>query len=213
MVNSKSQLAIGLSKLKVFPSPKPKLEQYPTDSEVAAEMLWNAHMLGDIEGKTVADLGCGTGTLGIGALLLGADKVFFIDKDKDALAVLKDNLESLGIDKDRVDMINSDISDFSTSVDLVIQNPPFGTRDEHADKAFLEKATDIAGIIYSFHKTSTARFVKAFTKDKNLAITHRFDFDFPLKQTMEHHKRKIHRIKVTCFRLQKETNSVSKTTK
>lgn len=49
MVASKAQLAVYLSKLKVFDAPKIKEEQYATDSEVAAGMLWNAYMNRDIE--------------------------------------------------------------------------------------------------------------------------------------------------------------------
>ena len=91
MSASKSSLAVALSKLKLFSKPDVKLEQYPTDSEIAAEILWNAHMRGDLDNKIVADLGCGTGILGIGALLLGAKKVFFVDIDKNALEILKQN--------------------------------------------------------------------------------------------------------------------------
>ena len=75
-INSKSSLAIILSKLKLFSKPQLNLEQYPTDSEIAAEVLWNAHMNDDLDNKVVADLGCGTGILGIGALLLHSKKGF-----------------------------------------------------------------------------------------------------------------------------------------
>jgi putative methylase len=202
MKQSKSGLAIALSRLKTFTIPDPKLEQYPTDSEIAAEVLWSAYMNDDIKGKSIADLGCGTGILGIGALLLGASEVYFIDSDPDALAVLKENLESVRID-DGFHILESDIRDFSTDVDVVIQNPPFGTRDTHADRAFLQKAFSLASTVYSFHKTSTAGFVEAFAKDNNASITARFNLQFPLKQSLPQHKRKIHRIEVTCFRLQK----------
>lgn len=201
-MNSKAQLAIALSKLKVFESPKQSMEQYPTDSEVAATVLWNAHMKGDIEGKTVADLGAGTGILGIGALLLGAEKVFFVEKDESATKILEKNLESLDIEDD-FEIWNSDIDEFFANVDIAIQNPPFGTREKHIDKQFLEKAKVIADIIYSFHKTSTKDFVAAFANTNNLNITESWDFAFPLKQTMEQHKSKIKRIEVTCFRLEK----------
>ena len=66
-IASKGALAVILSKLKVFTAPKVRVEQYPTDAEIAAEVLWQAHMKGDI-GKVSADLGCGTGILGIGLL-------------------------------------------------------------------------------------------------------------------------------------------------
>ena len=77
---TKKQLAILLSKLQVFESPRAELEQYPLDGESASIILWTACQNKDIENKIMADLGCGTGILGLGALLLGAKKVYFIDK-------------------------------------------------------------------------------------------------------------------------------------
>ena len=85
---SKSSLAIELSKLKVFNQANVSLEQYPTDSEIAATILWQAKMNNDIEDKIIADLGAGTGILGIGALLLGADYVYFVEKDEKAIEIL-----------------------------------------------------------------------------------------------------------------------------
>jgi putative methylase len=220
MINSKSSLAIALSRLKTFASPRPRLEQYPTDSEIAAEVLWHAYMLGDIDEKTIADLGCGTGVLGIGALLLGAKKVFFIDTDDEALAVLQQNLEQAGLigtpgSKSRRssgntgthEIINSDISLFDREVDVVLQNPPFGTRETHIDREFLKKAVSVAQVIYSFHKTSTRRFVESFAEDNGVSISASWDFSFPLKQTMPQHKRRIHRIDVTCFRMEKSRSA------
>ena len=52
MIISKSKLAILLSKLRVFEAPKLKSEQYTTDSEIAADVLWQAYYLKDIENKT-----------------------------------------------------------------------------------------------------------------------------------------------------------------
>ena len=89
MVISKSGLAITLSKLKLFEKPNVKLEQYPTESEFAAEMLWFAFMKNEIPGKVIVDLGCGTGILGIGALIIGAEKVIFVDIDEKIIDVAK----------------------------------------------------------------------------------------------------------------------------
>jgi putative methylase len=202
MRNSKSGLAVELSKLDVFPSPDLKLEQYPTDSEIAADVLWHAYMRGEIEGKKIADLGCGTGILGIGALLLGAKQVFFVDKDTAALAVLGSNLNKVGAKKG-FKAINADIEGFDEEVDVVIQNPPFGTKEEHIDRFFLGKAFSLADVVYSFHKTSTKGFVEKFADDSGFRIAERLDFQFPLKNTMKHHKKKIQRIGVSCFRLEK----------
>ena len=67
-----------MSKLKAFIHPKVKQEQYTTDSEPAAEVLHSAYMNHDIKNKIIADLGCGTGILGIGCLLLEAGFVYFL---------------------------------------------------------------------------------------------------------------------------------------
>jgi ribosomal protein L11 methyltransferase len=50
-----------------------------------------------LEGKAVIDFGCGSGILGIAALLLGADKVWAIDNDPQALLASRDNAQRNGI--------------------------------------------------------------------------------------------------------------------
>ena len=202
MINSKSNLAIALSKLKVFAKPDARLEQYPTDSEVAAETLWSAYMSGDIDGKIIADLGCGTGILGIGAMMLGAKHVTFVDKDYDALLTLKNNLKSLAMKKG-FKIINKGIDEFNNDVDVVIENPPFGTREKHIDAEFLEVAMQHGKVVYSFHKTSTADFVIKLASDNNFSLTGRWNFAFPLKQTQKFHEKRIQRIEVSCFRFEK----------
>lgn len=62
-----------LEDMKTFENPKVELEQYTTSSYIAASILHTAQSVyGDIKDKTVADLGCGTGILSIGAVVLGA---------------------------------------------------------------------------------------------------------------------------------------------
>jgi ribosomal protein L11 methyltransferase len=46
-----------------------------------------------LKGKTVIDFGCGSGILGIAALLLGAEKVWAIDNDPQALLASRDNAQ------------------------------------------------------------------------------------------------------------------------
>src|SRR3989344_5070308 len=92
---SKSGLAIVLSRLEGFSEPKVRQEQYMMDSEIGAAVLWNAYLLGDTEGKVIADLGCGTGILGAGVLLLGAKQVFFVDSDKKSLLIAKNNVSKV----------------------------------------------------------------------------------------------------------------------
>jgi len=208
MINSKSNLAVLLSKLRLFEAPKLKAEQYTTDSEIAAAVLWQAYYLRDIENKTIADLGSGTGILGLGALLLGAKKVFFVENDKDSIKIAKENLAFIekGTNaklSEKAIFLNRDINNFNEKVDTVIQNPPFGTKQRHADKIFLEKAFSLADVIYSFHKLETEVFVNKISGDYGFGITSLWKFDFPIKATYSFHKKRIQRIKVGCWRMNK----------
>lgn len=215
-MGSKSQLAVFLSKLKDFVSPKAKEEQYMTDSEVAADMLWDAYMLRDMNSKVIADFGCGTGILGIGSLILGAKYVYFIDKDPDVFKVLRENLGVLreyGIKSERYKLINKDVKDLKSKdicnkiniIDIIIENPPFGTKIEHADKIFLEKAFEMnIKVIYSMHKTKSESFIKAICKDHDYKISCIKNYDYPLKSSMKFHKKRINKIKVSYYRLIKE---------
>lgn len=206
---TKPRLAIILSRLGVFESPDEELEQYPTDSEIAGEVLWNAFMLGDIEGKRVSDLGCGGGVLGLGCLLLGAREALFLDRDKKALTLAKNNFSKLKSEKllsvqSKARFIEGPVEDFSEAADVIIMNPPFGTRRRHHDRIFLEKAMESAHLIYSFHKSETLPYLRGFCQEKGHMITHEWNFRFPLKATMIHHRRKIHHIDVCCIRLKKQ---------
>src|SRR5210317_1055230 len=121
-VRSKSQLAMIISRLKGFEKAKTGLEQYPTDSEIAAEIVWFAFYRREIEGKVIADLGCGTGILGLSTLLMGAKKVYFVDIDEDALAIAKENVAFLEnkFDIKLVDkcvFLVKDVTDFDKKVD------------------------------------------------------------------------------------------------
>ena len=207
---SKSGLAILLSKLRVFDEPKVKAEQYPMDSEIGASALWNAYQLRDIEGKVIADLGCGPGMLGIGALLLGAKQALFVDFDEKALETAKNNLSKLkseGYKLGKADFVCKDIEKLEgAKAEVVIQNPPFGTKIKHIDAVFLKKALEMASIVYSFHKSETKGFLERFSAQNNAEITHFFDFRFPIKASFEFHRRKIRRVNVTCFRFVKNTS-------
>ena len=209
-ISSKSRLAVVLSKLEGFYEPKVRQEQYLMDSEIGASTLWNAYLIGDIEGKVIADLGCGTGVLGIGALLLGAKRTFFVDSDEKALEMAENNVlkvKSEGYRLGSAEFICKDIGKLeikdSVKVEVLLQNPPFGTKVRHNDILFLEKALETSPVVYSFHKSETKRFLERFSAKKNAKITHVWDFKFPLKATFIFHRRQIHRINVSCFRFER----------
>jgi putative methylase len=205
-IGSKKALEVMLSRLRGFKEAKVSEEQYTTPSAIAAEVLWKAFFNGDIEGKAVIDLGAGTGILGLGSLLLGAKKVFLVDKDKESIAVLEENLKvvrDLGKDLGEAFIVEKDAVEFGEKADTVIMNPPFGTKSKHADKEFLLKAFELADSIYSFHKTATEEYIVGLSERKGFRLAERFDFSFMLRNTMKHHRKKKEYIAVSCFALKR----------
>jgi len=140
-----------LSRLEPHPSPKANLEQYTVSEAVAATLLYlAAYTNGDVIGKTVLDLGCGTGRLALAASYLGAQCVVGVDIDKIAIKVASENSEKAGL-KTSVQWVISDINAIRGSFDTVLQNPPFGVQKRAADRKFLEKALGVGNVVYSLH--------------------------------------------------------------
>ncbi len=205
-IRSKRDLEVILSKLKGFENPSLQLEQYPTPSHIAAEWVWNMAMKGEVAGKVIVDAGCGPGIIGIGLLLLGARKIIFIDKDTEAIRICQKNYLAISTEYEigSAEFITHDFSIFDGEADLVVQNPPFGTKQEHADKKFLEKAFAVAPLVYSMHKWSTQKFVEAIAKDFHFTITAVWRYEFPIKATFAFHEKPKQMIDVGLWRLEKE---------
>lgn len=58
-----------------------------------------------LAGATVVDYGCGSGILGIAALLLGAERMIAVDNDPQALQATRENAERNGIDPARIEVL------------------------------------------------------------------------------------------------------------
>jgi putative methylase len=86
---TKKKLEILLSKLKTVPKPKANLEQYEIPGELASQIINIAYLSGDIKNKRIVDLGCGTGRLSIGSVLMEAKEVIGIDIDEESIKVAK----------------------------------------------------------------------------------------------------------------------------
>lgn len=76
----------------------------------------------DLSEKEVADIGCGSGIIGMSALKLGAKNCYFSDLDKEALENLKVNLNLNGFDKDIEIKHASLLSGFDKKVDIIFAN-------------------------------------------------------------------------------------------
>jgi putative methylase len=147
----KLDLELFLSKVAAQPFPKASLEQYTLSPSIAATMLYMAAYTDDaIIGKSVVDLGCGTGRLSLGAAYLGAENVVGIDVDRLAIKTAAENSQAVGLAR-QVQLILGDINAINGKFDTVMQNPPFGVQNREADRAFLMKALEIGNSVYSLH--------------------------------------------------------------
>jgi len=144
-----------LSETEINPSPKASLEQYTISESVAADMLYlAAYGNGDIAGKTVLDLGCGTGRLGLGAAFLGAKMVVGVDLDKAVVTLASKTAQKKGLSAE-THWIAGDIDAVVGKFGTVLQNPPFGVQTRGADRKFLEKSLEVGCSVYSLHNHPT----------------------------------------------------------
>jgi|SRR3989338_2640685 len=196
---NRKQLEIKLSRLKNLDNLNVNLEQYQLDGYFASEILWTAYQNGDIKGKIVADLGCGNGILGIGALILGAKFVYFLELDKDALKICRENLKAF----DNFKVINSDVSEFDFDADTVIMNPPFGVQKRKADKIFLETAMRCADKIYSLHKIESKGFIDKLCSENGFAVLNIIARELVIKKTYKFHAKMRHFVDVGMWVLKR----------
>jgi predicted RNA methylase len=191
-----------LQQVSHHPKPEVALEQYTIPSDMAAEIVFQAcYTYGDIENKQVADLGSGTGRLALGAAMLGAEYVVGVDLDLLSLSLASRTTRNLAL---QVDWLLADIQTLRGSVDTVLMNPPFGTKQPHADIRFLQVALQLGEVVYSIHKSSTRRHIDRWLKEHateaerimigGMDIPHQFSF----------HKMKKRRVDVDVFRIRRK---------
>jgi 16S rRNA (guanine966-N2)-methyltransferase len=98
----------------------------PTTDKVR-EAVFNA--LGSLDlvrDARIADLWAGSGALGIEALSRGAAHCTFVERDRAALRVLRDNLDHLGLDAVGKVIAGDAVAQAAAlDVDLVLADPPY----------------------------------------------------------------------------------------
>jgi putative methylase len=204
----KRDLERALSEIEAHPTPKAYLEQYTTPSKVVAETLYlAAYVYNDIINKTVADLGCGTGRLVIGAALLGAKEIFGVDIDRVAVRIARANATRMNITAE-TNWVVAEIGVVKGTFDTVLQNPPFGVQRRRADRKFIEKALELGSTIYSFHKSgeSNREFIKRFIEGHGGRITNIFPIRMEIPRIFEFHTKKKRNIEVDLYRIEGKIN-------
>lgn len=79
----------------------------------------------DIEGRRVLDLFAGTGQLGIECLSRGAREVVFVDQNRDAVRIIRENLKTCGMS---APVFQTDALSFlrgAGKFDLIFLDPPY----------------------------------------------------------------------------------------
>jgi len=194
-----------LLQVEPHPSPKAFLEQYTVPANIASEMLFiAAYTDDDVVGKTVADLGCGTGRLAVGAAFLGADEVMGIDIDRLAVRKAKGNAENLHL-RGKLSWIVGDINALRGRFDTVLQNPPFGVQRRTADRRFLVKALELAPTIYSLHKggENSRAFIKRFIEANGGRVTSIFQMKLNIPRMFKFHTKRKHEVNVDLYRIER----------
>ncbi len=192
-----------LATLETFDDPDLDLEQYPTPADLAAHLLHDADLRGDLTG-TVVDLGTGTGILALGATLRDPDRVIGIERDRDALALAREN-EWVLDPPAPVTWLRGDATRPAVRSDnaTVVMNPPFGAQrgNRHADRGFLEAAAGISEVSYSVHNAGSKGFVEAVADDWGGVVTHAFEARLDLDRQFDHHTAETETITVEAFRI------------
>jgi putative methylase len=194
------QLEILLQKVPKPAEPVPQLEQYMTTAPIAADIIFTAYHWGDIENKTVVDLGCGTGIFSIGAIYMGAKKVLGFDIDKNIIKAAKNYAKANAL---QITYAIKDITTVDTTCDTVLMNPPFGAQKSNtkADRKFLEKAFEISNVIYSLHLKKTIFFLEKMIHALKGEITYQKEYTFPIKWIFEFHQKEVVKYDVTLLRI------------
>jgi putative methylase len=213
-VTTRRGLERRLADLATFAEPRLDLEQYPTPADLAAHLLHDADLRGDLSG-TVVDLGCGTGVLALGAALRSPERAIGIERDPAALATARENGRRID-PPTPVAWIRSDATHpplreggggpapRAREDVTVVMNPPFGARDGNrgADRAFLAAAAGVAGVSYSIHNAGSEAFVEAFAGDNGGRVTHAFGAELDLDPRFAHHSAERETIDVEAFRIE-----------
>ncbi|MGI0052651.1 MAG: METTL5 family protein [Thermoplasmata archaeon] len=195
----RSSLVRILAGLEPLVDPDPAREQVSTPPEAAAELLALAVARDDLVGRIVADLGCGTGTLALGAALCGAREVTGIDADGRALAVARRNAERLHLD---FAPASGEVESFGGRADTVVMNPPFGAQRRGADRPFWATADRVArGSIYGFALADSRSFIARWAVGRFRPITETRPIRWALPAIFPHHRRKSARLAVDLWAL------------
>lgn len=204
-MGSKRDLARRLAAVDGFADPTPVLEQYPTPSEVAAHLVHVADLQGDLDDRTVIDLGTGTGMLALAAACRTPKRVVGVEIDPEALALARANERRVDTPT-AVEWVLADATDppFRSTGATALMNPPFGAQrgNEHADRRFLASASELAAVSYSIHNAGSRTFVESFADDRSGTVTHAFEVTLDVDRQFAFHDDARRELPAEAYRIE-----------
>ena len=184
----RAELVQALSRLEGYAAARAESEQVLSPPEAAATLLLEAVRREDLVGRSVLDLGCGTGVLAVGAALLGAGPVVGIDADTGAIEVARRNAALAGA---AVGLEVGPVEAYRSPADTVVMNPPFGAQRRHADRPFWDTAFRLARRrIYAFSLAASRTFIadSAVARGARVEAIQPVPWRFP--RTFPHHRKR-----------------------
>jgi len=129
----------------------PGLDVRPTPDRLR-EALFNI-LAPRIESAVFADIYAGSGAVGIEALSRGASRAIFVEKNRAAADVIRENLRSLGIDP-RAELLQSRAAIALPNVraDIVFIDPPYEAVEEY-QKSLITLGEHPAALVIVQHFT------------------------------------------------------------
>lgn len=165
------------------------LHTRPTAGKVKEAMFSILHF--DLEGRRVLDLFAGSGQLGIEALSRGAWECVFVDNDRSAIAVVRDNVKKCGFEA-QSQVIQGDYAGYlkrGEKFDIILVDPPYADKlwkrtleiaarfdtlnfggiivvESEADDALPERVgTLVRGRVYGYGRTKLTVYTRSEEED------------------------------------------------
>jgi 16S rRNA (guanine(966)-N(2))-methyltransferase RsmD len=108
--------------------------------------------------KTVLDLFSGSGSLGLESLSRGAGQVTFVEKEDSSLRILKNNIDTLGVDPNLIQIFKSDVLNFinenNNKYNLILSDPPFkySIMQQMINQIFIRDIIEDNGLLMIHHE-------------------------------------------------------------
>jgi putative methylase len=165
-----------------------------TPAEAAADLLTILDRRFDLSGRSVLDLGCGTGRLAIGAALLGARPVTGVEVDARLVPIARAAARAAGVS---VNVHVGDVTEWDRPADLVVMNAPFGAQRRHADRPFWDRAFALAkSAVGAFASAESRTFIARLALDRGAHVIEVEPVPWNLPRTFPHHRAASVRIAV-----------------